>query len=68
MLIAEFMNLGADVSRRVRPSERLLGDFLAFCIRAYFDEGILKRLFTCVGIPRLTGAALAKLTFPVSPP
>ena len=52
---------------RVRPGKSLSGDFLAHCIRVYFDEGVLQRLYTGVGIPHFTGVALSKLIFPLPP-
>lgn len=52
---------------RVRPGKRLSGDFLSYCIRVYFDEGVLQRLYTGVGIPHFTGVALSKLVFPLPP-
>jgi type I restriction enzyme S subunit len=52
---------------RVRPSEHLVSDFLAYCIFVYFDAGVLQRHFTGVGIPHFTGKALASLTLPLPP-
>jgi type I restriction enzyme S subunit len=52
---------------RVRPSENLVSDFLAYCIFVYFNAGVLERYFTGVGIPHFTGKALASLTLPLPP-
>ena len=52
---------------RVRPGTALDSDFLAYCLCAYFDAGVLQRYFTGVGIPHFTGKALSSLVFPLPP-
>ena len=52
---------------RVRPRPSLNSDYLSYCIRVYFDTGILQQYFTGAGIPHFTGKSLAKVAFPLPP-
>jgi type I restriction enzyme, S subunit len=52
---------------RVRPGPALNGHFLSYCVFVYFHAGVLARYFTGVGIPHLTGQALAEIIFPLPP-
>ena len=52
---------------RVRPNEYLSGDFFSFCMFIYFQNGVLQRQFTGVGIPHFTGKALETPVFPLPP-
>jgi type I restriction enzyme S subunit len=45
---------------RIRPSERLLADFLSYCLRSSADDGSLSALFTGTTIKHLTGSSLKK--------
>lgn len=53
------------VLHRVRPGPHLDPSFFAQCCFVYFDAGIMQTYFTGVGIPHITGRALAKLVFPL---
>lgn len=52
---------------RIRPGPHLDSSYFAQCCSVYFDAGITQTYFTGVGIPHLTGRALAKLVFPLPP-